>query len=223
MEPKVYELKKAKEQVIPADLDMRDEIVRNRVIQATQDFKTSWRNLAAALYTVWKDKLYLKWGYDDFDQYTSKEVNIRRNTAMKLINSYAFLKKEEPLCLDEGGDQDLSRKNAPSFEIVNTLQRARKSLDDNDYKKVRTELLTEGRGLNEVKKDLTQLIRQRKMEADSESERTRSNRIYINKFVSGLSRFRADIETLSILPTVIADDISRLIEKIEKYSKSSME
>jgi len=222
MEAKVYKIENEKQKdSIPVDVDMRDEVVRNRVIQATQDFKTSWRNLAAALYAVWKDKLYNKWGYDDFDQYTAKEVNIRRNTAMKLINSYAFLKKEEPVYAEE--DEGVSKKAAPSFEIVNTLQRARKSLDDTDYKKVRTDLLAEGRGLNEVKKDLTQLIRQRKIEADPESERTRSNRMYINKFVSGLSRFKADIETLSILPTSIADDISSLILKIEKYTQTNSE
>jgi len=187
-------------------LTVDSDAVRAQVAKATRDFKNSWKNLAQVLHIVWKEKLYRNWGYQNFDQFTAKEVHIRKHTAMKLIHSYTFLEKEEP-----------SQEITPSFEVVNTLQRARRTLTEDDYKKVKSDLLEKGKGLGEVKKDLTQLIMQRRKDLDPEKERLRSSRASIARFLAESKKFKREIELLSILPSAIADDIDKLIKKVESY------
>ena len=72
------------------------ETIRHRVLQSAKNFKASWIELGQSLYTVYKDKLYKNWGYLTFDAYTSKEIGIRKQTALKLLRSYYFLEKKEP-------------------------------------------------------------------------------------------------------------------------------
>ena len=217
MKPEVFQLKDDQlDNLSSADVDA-DE-VRKQVAKATRDFKNSWRNLAQVLHVVWKEKLYRNWGYERFDQFTAKEVHVRKHTAMKLIRSYAFLEKEEPLYLEGDRAEDGSNKGTPNFDVVNALQRARKALGDDDYQKVKSDLLDKGKELGEVKKDLTQMIKQRRKDIDPEKERTRSNRVSIMRFLSELKKFKREIETLAILPGVIANDIDKLIKKVEGYN-----
>ncbi|MBU1113396.1 MAG: hypothetical protein KKH93_05940 [Candidatus Omnitrophica bacterium] len=214
MEPEVYQLKNDQiDNLSSLDADA----VREQVVKATRDFKNSWRNLAKVLYLVWDKKLYRNWGYDRFDQFSEKEVHVRKHTAMKLIRSYQFLEKEEPLYLQDSRSEDKPYKATPSFETIATLQRARKTLGDDDYRKVKSDLLDRDKDPAEVKKDLTQLIRQRRKDLDPEEARTRSGRVAIERFISELKKFKRDIETLSVLPEIIAYDIGKLINKIEGY------
>jgi hypothetical protein len=193
-------------------LDLTDsEDLRQQARRATRDFKDSWRNLAKVLQAVWSKKAYKQWGYETFDQYSAQEVHVRKHTAMKLIRSYQFLEKEEPSRLEYAGSTD----EAPSFEAVHTLQRAKKSLSEGDYQKIKKDIFTEKKDIGEVKKDLTSLILKRRKDVNPEEERTRLGRLAIIKFVATLESFKKDVETLHILPHNIAEDIARLIEGIQ--------
>ncbi|MCF7908271.1 MAG: hypothetical protein K9L86_05330 [Candidatus Omnitrophica bacterium] len=216
MEPEVYQLESNQIIDLPSK-DIDADEVRAQVVRATRDFKNSWKSLAKVLHIVWEEKLYRNWGYEKFDQFTEKEVHVRKHTAMKLIRSYAFLEKEEPLYLKDSRAEDEPNKVTPSFDVVNALQRARKTLSDDDYRKVKSDLLDKGKHLGEVKKDLTQMIRQRREDIDPEKERTRSGRVAIMRFISDLKRVRREIETLSVLPEDIANDINKLLAKVEAY------
>jgi hypothetical protein len=218
MKTKAYQL----DTVAPPHVLLDDENVdaaRSNVLRATQDFKNSWRNLAQALQVVWKGKLYTRWGYENFDQYTAQEVHIRKHTAMKLIRSYMFLEKDEPRYLEQqNNDEDSQRRITPTLEMVNTLQRAKRALNEDEYRKVKNDILEEGKDLREVKKDLTSLIINRRKDVDPEEERTRNNKAAVTRFLLTLRTFRREIETLHILPDFIADDINALIDKIEAHT-----
>lgn len=197
---------------------MNADSVRQHVLHATRDFKNAWRNLAGAIYLVKQEKLYIKWGFQSFDQYIAKEVGIRQNTAVKLIRSYLFLKNEEPHYLKSDSENDNPTSYMPSLEAVSTLQRARKNLDDTDYMRFKADLMEKGRDVHEVKKDLTQLILKRRKDVDPEKERVRRNKESIRRFISALSAFKQEIKLLHILPHEIALDIDLLIDKIEHIS-----
>jgi hypothetical protein len=198
--------------------DMNADAVREHVAQATRDFKNSWRNLAAALQAVWKEKLYEKWGYTSFDTYTAKEVRIRKHTAMKLIRSYLFLKNEEPSFLQSDTEETKVKQSPPTFEMVSTLQRAKRSLDEGEYQQVKKALCEDGKDFREVKKDLTALIIRKRKDLDPEAERTRHAKAAITRALSELRALKRDVEVSEILPASLAVDIAALIEKIEKYS-----
>src|SRR3990167_11465278 len=101
--------------------DMDESSLRHHILQSAKDFKTSWIKLGRALYTVWKEKLYKEWGYSTIEAYTSKEIGIRKQTAMKLLKSYYFLEKEEPDYLKKRFTSKEKENSAsvPSFESIN--------------------------------------------------------------------------------------------------------
>ncbi len=187
--------------------------VRSQVIQSARNFKESWKDLARSLHIVWEEKFYKEWGYDTFDRYTTKEIHIRKHTAMKLIHSYSFLQKEEikPLKHQDGAAEETT---ALSFEAVNLLRQAKKNLDNDTYKNIKKDILGEKNNLEDIKKDLTLLIRQRK-DIDPEAERKKQNSIIIKRFLSTLKALKRDIEFLKLLPMPITKNIDELIHKIE--------
>lgn len=193
--------------------------VRDFVQKATLDFKNSWRNLAQALFTVFNDKLYRNWGYDKFDQYTEKEVHIRKHTAMKLIRSYAFLEKEEESLYITDQTEDKSSNDRPSLslEAADILRKAKKSLDDDGYKQVKKDIIHGGKESREVKKDLTALIMKRRKDINPEEERTKHRKITINRFLGLLRSFKNEIEVLKILPDTVAKEIEQLLKSIQKH------
>lgn len=214
---------KQKHGTLPAPLC--PEEVREAVVRATRDFKNSWRALAKALYVVWENKLYVRWGYEKFDDYTAKEVFVRKHTAMKLIRSYMFLKNEQMPDSRDSSDAKAASDDSPamqgalSFEAVNTLQRAKRALPQEEYKKIKEDIFQKNKDVNEVKKDLTALILKRRKDVDTEQMRTQAARVAVNRFLAVLRSFRRDVETLDILPGEVGDDIGRLIEKIEQLSE----
>ena len=199
--------------------DMNPSAIRDRVQKATLDFKNSWRNLAQALYTVFNDKLYRNWGYDKFDQYTEKEVHIRKHTAMKLIRSYAFLESEEESLYIADESENKSSEDRPSLtlEAADILRKAKKSLDADGYQKVKKGIIQEGKESREVKKDLSALIMRRRKDINPEEERTKHRKITINRFLGTLRAFKNEIELLKILPGTIVEEIDHLLKSIQKH------
>ena len=186
---------------------------RNKVVQSAKDFKNSWRNLANSLHVAWSNKLYKQWGYETFDNYTAKEISIRKHTAMKLIRSYQFLHQEKLEYFKNELSQE-KESRMPSLEVVNTLQRAKKQLPQDDYDKIKKSLFEEKKDVGQVKKDLTALIMNRRKDLNPQEERTKKGKVAVNSFLEALHKFKRDIESLKILPSHIAQDIDSLIEKI---------
>ena len=195
---------------------MDKESLRYRILQSTKDFKTSWIELAQALYSVWKDKIYKKWGYTTFDAYTSKEIGIRKQTAMKLLKSYYFLEKEEPSYLEKDYAESAEAASVPTYEAVNVLRLAKnkQTIDSDDYKRLKEKVFQKGRDAGEVKKDLTALIKERQ-ELEPEEARKKREVATVKRFLSTLKSLKRDIELLKLLPSSVIKETDHLIRKIE--------
>ena len=190
--------------------------LRYQVLQSVKDFKTSWIGLGQALYTVWKDKLYKEWGYNQFDTYTSKEIGIRKQTAMKLLKSYYFLEKEEPGYLGKGLSEDVAVAKVPSYETVDALRLAgrRKDIERTDYVRMKKDVLESGKDARDVRATLTQLIRERQ-ELEPEEARAKKRMAVIKRLLSLLKSVRQEIKITKILPVEIITDADKLINKLE--------
>lgn len=190
--------------------------LRYRILQSVKSFKTSWIELGQALYTVWKDKLYKEWGYLTFDAYTSKEIGIRKQTALKLLKSYYFLEKEESVFLKQEYIESKDPATVPSYESVNMLRLAKNKniLDTDSYDKLKTDVLEKGKDASEVKKDLTSIIRQRE-ELEPEEARKKKKVMVIRRYLSTLKSLRRDIEFSKMLSAGIIRELSGIIGKIE--------
>jgi hypothetical protein len=194
-----------------------DNPVRQHVLETAKDFKSSWIELGRALYSVHKDKLYKEWGFATFEAYTSKEIGIRNQTAMKLLRSYFFLEKEEPGFLkDENGEASEPAK-IPSYESVNVLRLAKnnKSLDNDDYEDLKKGVFQEGKDALEVRKDLTGMIRERE-ELEPEEAREQKRVVVIRRFLSTLKSLKMELETTKMLPASLTRDVDALIRRVEE-------
>lgn len=189
--------------------------IRYRVLENARDFKTSWISLGQALYTVWKDKLYKEWGYTDFEAYSKKEMGVRKQTALKLLRSYSFLEKEAPGYTDSRFTESTEAGSVPTYEAVDVLRQAKKKdIDKEDYAKIKKYVLEQGKDARDVKKDLTQMVKQRE-ELDPREVRQEKRKKVLRRFVSSLRSISKEIRVSKLLPDSIAREADELIDKIE--------
>jgi len=196
--------------------DIDEGSFRHEVLENAKNFKTSWIELGQALYAVWKDKLYREWGFMTFEAYVSKEIGIRKETALKLLKSYYFLEKEDPRYLKSEYISSNKPASIPSYESVNVLRLARnkKTLDEDDYAKLKRDVLDAGKDASAVKKDLTSLIRQRE-ELEPEEARKNKRIATVKRFLSTLKSLKRDIEISKLVSAGIVKEVSNLIQRIE--------
>ena len=190
--------------------------LRYRVLDRAKDFKASWLGLGQLLFTVWKDKLYKEWGYQEFNAYAAKEIGVRKETALKLLRSYSFLEKEEPRYLTREYNEGAEAKELPNYEAVDLLRRAKgnKELDKKDYARIRKYVLEDGKDVREVRKDLTQMVKDN-AELDPEEARSEKRKVVLKRFLSTLKSVKKEIKASKMLPASIMKEADLLIEKLE--------
>jgi hypothetical protein len=189
---------------------------RYKVLDSVKKFKTSWLDLGQALYAVYKDRLYKEWGFMTFEAYVSKEINIQRQTAVKLLKSYYFLEKEEPDYLRKDQPAAEGASSFPSYEAVNLLRLAknRKDLGPGAYANLKKEVFQEGKEAREVRKGLTALIRERQ-ELSPDEARKKKQEMTLRRFLSTLKTLRRDLEISKLVSAAVLKETDALIRKIE--------
>lgn len=197
--------------------DVNPESLRYHVLESAKNFKTSWVALGRSLYTVWKDKLYKDWGFNTLEGYTSKEIGIKKPTAMKLLRSYYFLEKEEPQYLSQEYTESAQPAAVPSYESVDLLRKAKnnKVLDNQDYVNLKKDIFEKGKDAQVVKKDLTSLIRERK-EIDPEETHEKERVGVVKRYLNVLKNMKKEIEITKLLPPSLLRETEVLISKLEE-------
>jgi hypothetical protein len=190
--------------------------LRYHILESAKNFKSSWIELGRSLYSVWKDKMYKEWGYLNFDVYVSREIGIRKQTAMKLLKSYYFLEKEEPQYLKSDYTEASQAANIPSYESVDILRQAKnkKVLDENDYSNLKKEIFEKGRDARELKKNLGVIIRQRQ-ELDPEEAQEKRKQSVVRRLLGQLRALKQEAELLKMLPAPLIKEIDALIKKVD--------
>ncbi|MFH1868115.1 MAG: hypothetical protein ABH843_04000 [Candidatus Omnitrophota bacterium] len=197
-----------------AGIDNTD--IRHIILENAKGFKTSWINLGQALYTAWKDKLYKNWGYDKFDTYTSKEIGIRKQTALKLLRSYYFLEKEDPLYLKKEYNKEADTATVPTYDSVNVLRLAknRKDIDREDYANIKKNILEKGKDAPSARKDLTALIRQRE-ELQPQEAWEKKKTALLKRLLSTLISLRVEAKATKMISIQTLKDTDKLITQLE--------
>ena len=190
--------------------------LRYHALESAKNFKTSWVELGRVLYTIYKDKLYKEWGFGNFDIYTSREIGIRKQTALKLLRSYFFLEKEEPLYLKDGYAETQDAASVPSFESIDLLRLAKnKKLDQDDYHHLKEQVFTKGKDARQLKRDLTSIIRQRE-ELDPEEARQKKKAATVRRFLGTLKSLKQELQMSKMLPAPLLRETESLIKKLEE-------
>ena len=97
------------------------ENIREIIKGDLKNVKESWICLAKSLSQIWYKKLYLDWGYENFETYTIKELNLTMPEARKLTKGYYFLKDLRPEIV-----QDHKSYKIPEIDSVAMLRTAKK-------------------------------------------------------------------------------------------------
>ncbi len=196
--------------------DVGSDGFRYRVLESAKDFKSSWLGLGQVLFSVWKEKMYKEWGYQEFETYVSKEIGIKKQTALKLLRSYSFLEKEEPGYLESGSAGPEGAAAIPNYEAVDVLRRASQSkdLDREDYARVRKYVLEDGKDVGEVRKDLAS-IRKERLELDPDEEAARRERGLLSRLLSALRSVKTELGNSSGLSRDLIKGIAALTQTLE--------
>lgn len=194
-------------------IDIRENLVTN-----AKTFKTSWIFLGQTLYTVFRDKLFHEWGFEKFEDYTSQELGMKKSLAMKLVKTYFFVEQQEPNYLREEFSQDKEAAIIPSYEPLDLLRLAhRSSIGREDYAKIRKDVFA-GKDTSLIKKDLTQIMKERK-QVNPDEEREKRNKSAIKKFMQSIRIFNGEMEILKLIESHIVESSETLLRKLEeKYS-----
>ncbi|MDP3041490.1 MAG: hypothetical protein Q8N62_01965 [Candidatus Omnitrophota bacterium] len=189
--------------------------LRYHILESAKNFKCSWIELGRSLYSVWKDKMYKEWGYISFDIYVSREIGIRKQTAMKLLKSYYFLEKEEPQYLKNEYTASTQPAHLPSYESVDILRQAKnnKRLDEDDYYNLKKEIFEKGRDAVELKKNLGVIIRQRQ-ELDPQAAQEKKRDAVLKRLLGQLRLLKQEVTVLKLLPVPLIKDLDNLIKNI---------
>jgi len=192
------------------------ESIRGQILANAKGFKTSWINLGQALYTVWKDKMYKEWGYDKFETYTAKEIGIRKQTAIKLLRSYSFLEKENPLYLKKDYNEGAQTAKVPTYESVDVLRFARnkKDLNSEDYSTIKRGVLEMGKDALSVKKDLTSFMKQQQ-ELEPEEAWQKRKAALVRRFLTTLKSLALEAKRANMLSSQSLKETDNLILKLE--------
>lgn len=195
---------------------MENNSLRRQILDCAKNFKTSWVELGRSLYSVFRDKSYKEWGYNTFDAYTSKEIGIKKLTAVKLLRSYYFLEKEEPQYLKSEFKENSAAASIPTYESIDVLRLAKnkKELDVEDYNSLKKRVFEGGKDFREVKKDLTALIRQ-SQELGPEEAREKKKFSTLRRFLGTLKAIKEEIKVSKLTSAAIIKDAEDLIRKLE--------
>jgi hypothetical protein len=112
----------------------------------TKTFKRSWIQLAGALVQIRERETWKRWGFEDFDDYYSKELHLRRSTVDKLCASYGFLRANAPRLVRDDSPTVPVNEPIPSWEAVQYVAKAeeRGAADENVLTEMKRAAFEEG-------------------------------------------------------------------------------
>ncbi len=195
------------------------DMIREEILRHAKNFKTSWISLGQNLYPVWKDKLYHGWGFEKFEDYVEDELGMKKGNALKLLKTYFFIEQEEPQYLSEDF-QERRQARVPDCDAVNVLRLARqkKELTKDDYRELRKSVFDDGKSAALARKDLTALIKERKV-VDPDEERQKRSDAVVQRLLATIKTFKQEMDVLKLVPADLIDEAEALMKRLEQELK----
>lgn len=193
---------------------------RQQVLLAAQKFKNSWVELGALLVKVRSQGLYEQWGFATFEAYCSSELRIKKQTALKLTNSYAFLARHERAMVERPPEQDAVEEDAPpkplpSFEVISVLAGAeeRGQLGEQDYQSLRDQIWNEERPAAAIARELAQRFPAPKPPPPPVD-------LMLKRLAHQARKLASDLKACSKVPEAVAERAAALAEDVEELASA---
>jgi len=192
--------------------------LRSQVLDAVRRFKGNWLELGKFVSEVEKQGIFREWGFPTFESYCTRELKLKRPTVVKLLNSFRFLKKEEPAFLSSalaGG----GRPALPDYESVNILRRARakKTISGEEYGKLRSSVFEDQVPAREVSRQYRDFLQSaREAALDPEEAYLRKRKESLKRILGSLRNIRTNVELSQLLPAAGLEILKKLIAQVEE-------
>ncbi len=177
---------------------------RYRVLDSAKRFKASWVDLGEQLVAVNRNNQFSDWGYSSFEEYCSREIRIRKQTAQKLTLAFGYLERKEPALLDRADPRP-----APDYRSVDLLRRAEEEEDfsEEEYSGLRQAVVEEGRSLPTIQKKFRESVQSRQSLQESERQAVKAA-------LSSAKRLESALATLPDIGREIKPQLADLIREL---------
>ena len=203
--------------------DIDAHSLRHRVLECARDFKASWIEMGRFLYTVYKDKHYRTWVFQEFETYCLKEIGVKTQTAQKLLRSYNFLEKEEPKYVEKDSYEGEDAPRVPNYESVDVLRLAKNNkLPEEDYTELRQKVLEEGKPVQAVRKSYREMMDAQKSESSEEIE-SRKKVATFRRYLTNLKTLKETFMSGDYIPKTKLAEMGRLVEQLENIVTEAMD
>lgn len=196
--------------------------IRDRAREACKSFKVSWVALGQILHAIQEDRLYHAWVYETFEDYTIKELGFDNRTATKLLKSYVYLIDEASEYLKEDFSTERGTKAVPSIDEINFLRLAKgkRDLRPEDQAFLKRQVFEKGRVGEDLRRDLTALMRERKTVDPIQEKELRKARL-IKGLINNLALFHFEMRASKLVPYDIIKDAEDLLNRLKAESARS--
>jgi hypothetical protein len=185
------------------------ESERYQVLATAKQFKSSWVELGEWLAKVSNKKQFSEWGFTSFEDYCTKEIRIRRQTAEKLLLAFRFLERKEPGLLERKEGRPL-----PDYRSVDLLRQA----DEQDhfsmaeYGELRQAVIEEERNHQVVAKQFRDI-------SHSHQPDIRTIHQHRNALMAA-KRLSTSLQEISDIPEELSSSVEQLIGILEAKQES---
>jgi hypothetical protein len=181
------------------------ESERYQVLVSVRRFKSSWAELGEWLTRVATSGQFQEWGYSSFEEYCTREIRIRRQTADKLLLAYRFLEREEPGILERREQRPI-----PDYRSVDLLRQAREEqpLAPEEYNTLRQAVFEEERSHPVLLRQFRDLTEPKKPAAERDQKQLRTA-------LTAARRLQTALEPLTEVPEVYRETLGSLIQTLE--------
>ena len=185
------------------------ESERYQVLATAKQFKSSWVELGEWLARISKSNQFSDWGFTSFEDYCTREIRIRRQTAEKLLLAFRFLERKEPGLLDRQKGRPL-----PDYRSVDLLRQAdeEEHFSMAEYGELRQAVIEEERSHPSIVKQYRDLTHHHQPERKSVHQ-------YRNAMLAA-KRLSTSLREIQDVPPGLAEAVEQLLGFLEEKQET---
>lgn len=185
------------------------ESERYQVLVTAKQFKSSWVELGEWLAKVSSNKRFSEWGFTSFEDYCTREVRIRRQTAEKLLLAFRFLERNEPGLLERKEGRPL-----PDYRSVDLLRQAdeEKHFSMEEYSELRQAVIENERSHPAVIKQFRDLTYNRHPEQKTGHQHRNA--------LLAAKRLSTSLQEVSDVPGELSQAVERIIGFLQEKQET---
>ena len=185
------------------------ESERYQVLATAKQFKSSWVELGEWLAKVSNKKQFSEWGFTSFEDYCTKEIRIRRQTAEKLLLAFRFLKHREPCLLERKEGRPL-----PDYRSIDLLRKAneREHFSMEEYSELRQAVIEEERNHPSVAKRFRDMIHSHQPEQKTQHQHRNA--------LLAAKRLATSLQEITEVPEELIQTVVQLIGFLEELDEA---